>query len=285
MSQLARLPPTREITGAEYWSLLSEPHTRKQELTRVWSVFSRFGPADSGDGIPPIMLVTLPSISADPGRLFATLAERVPRFPPRPLGQQHRALLDLLAVQAGKRRWVERSGASSSVAGSLLRAMPDARFVYLSRNVADTARSMSKHIAFRFALARFEFHQRYGADPYNPEEAAAVPDAAALPPELRRLLPGQIDAEALRDLGRDLGRFEAMCATMMDLAEQALAAAPPRHLHRIRYEDLVADPLAELTRLGTFLGFANPSAWAAATAPQVRPPASRALRPPDACVT
>jgi hypothetical protein len=275
VSHLARLPATRDITGAEYWSLLSEPHTRRQETARIWSVFREFGP---GDGIPPIMLVTLPGISADPGRLFATLAGRVPHFPPRPLAVQHKTLLDLLAALAGKRRWVERSGASSSVAEPLLRAMPDARFVYLSRNVADTARSMSKHIAFRFALARFEFHQRYGADPYNPEEAAAVPDAASLPPELRRLLPGQVTAEALHDLGRDRTRFEAMCATMMDLAEQALAAAPPRHLHRIRYEDLVASPLAELTALGGFLGFANPAAWAAATAHQVRPSRPRPVQ-------
>lgn len=273
VSQLARLPVTQPVTGAEYWSLLSEPHARKPEMSRVWPVFRAFaGSGAPEDGIAPIMLSTLPSISSHPSLLFAVLAEQVPDFPPRPLGRQHKALLDLLATLAGKRRWVERSGASSSVAEPLLRAMPDARFVYLSRNVADTARSMSKHAAFRFALARFEFHQRYGADPYDPDEAPAVPGAADLPAELRCLLPDRISAEALHELGRDLGRFEIMCATMKDLAEHALTEVKPRHLHWIRYEDLVADPIGELTALGAFLGFADPAGWAAATAHRVRPP-------------
>ena len=54
----------------------------------------------------------------------------------------------------------------------------------------------------------------------------------------------------------------------------------PRHLHRLRYEDLVARPLDELTKLGEFLGFADPSRWAARTANQVsRSPRTRASQP------
>jgi len=64
-----------------------------------------------------------------------------------------------------------------------------------------------------------------------------------------------------------------MCAHMAGSAEQALADQPPRHLHRLRYEDLAASPAGELSRLGEFLGFADPSGWAARTAHRVRRPA------------
>jgi hypothetical protein len=37
----------------------------------------------------------------------------------------------------------------------------------------------------------------------------------------------------------------------------------------MRYEDLLADPAGELTRLGDFLGFADPSGWAARAAGRV----------------
>lgn len=278
LSHLALPPPARHITGAQYWSLLSEPHSNRASMARIGAVLGEFDSVEVHDGgTSPIMLFTLPSISAEPGRLFATLAEEVPCFPSQPVGLHHRMLLDMLAVRAGKRRWVERSGASSAIADPLLRAMPDARVVYLTRSIADTARSMRRHMSFRFALARFEFHRRYGTDPYNPAAwFGPMPDVADLPEELRRLLPDQITAQGLAELSRDIRRYAAMCASMMSLAEQAFADLDPAYLHRIRYEDLIANPVGELTRLGEFLGFAEPARWAGATAGHVRPPTARA---------
>jgi putative sulfotransferase len=274
LSHLALPPPAAHVTGAQYWSLLSEPHSSRDVTAKVGSVL---GQADSigrhDGGVPPIMLFTLPNLSAEPERLFATLAEEVPAFPSQPVGLHHKMLLDLLAIRTGKRRWVERSGASSAVAEPLLRAMPAARIVYLTRSIAATALSMSKHMSFRYALARYEFHQRYGTDPYS--SAAVVgplPEAAELPPELRALLPDQITAQGLAELSRDIRRYAAMCASMISLAEQAFADLDPPCLHRIQYEALVSDPVGELTRLGEFLGFADPARWAAAAAGRVRPP-------------
>lgn len=266
LSHLALLPPAQHVTGTEYWSLLSRPHSESKAMSRAGAVLG--APADHG--VPPIMLVTLPRIAADPELLFAMLAEMVPSFPPQSVGQHHGMLLDLLATLTGKRRWVERSGASSPAAEPLLRAMPAARIVYLTRNIADTALSMSKHASFQFALARYEFHERYDADPYNPELwTSPLPAAAELPEDLRCLLPDRITANALRDM--DKSRYEAMCASMMSLAEQAFADLKPRHLHRIRYEDLVVSPVAVLAGIGEFLGFADPAGWAARAARQVKP--------------
>jgi putative sulfotransferase len=278
LSHLTLPPPAEHVTGAHYWALLSEPHARRETMARIGAVLGKFGnDEDARVGTtPPILLVTLPSISAEPDRLFAVLAEEVPRFPAQPVGRHHLMLLDMLAVRAGKRRWVERSGASSAVAGPLLASMPEARIVYLTRNIMPTARSMSKHQSFRFALARFEFHQRYGADPYNPGAwYGSLPEPDELPDELRDLLPDQVTSRALGELSRDIGRYATMCASMMGSAEQAFADFDPPYLHRIRYEDLLANPVGELATLGEFLGFADPARWATAAAVRVRPSAGR----------
>ncbi len=280
------LMPLTELTGAQYWALLSEPGHLGSLMTRIGVIPSEYRYPVSGRfaadkaAIPPILCVTLPGLSADPDLLFAVLAEKVPRFPAQPVGPHHKMLLDLLVALTGKRRWVERSGASSAVAEPMLAAFPEAKIVYLTRNIADTALSMSKHASFQFAAARHEFHVRYGADPYGERRCQdRLPDAAEMPEEMRRLLPDQMTAEALREMGRDIGRYEAMCAHMMGSAEQALADLQPRHLHRMRYEDLLSRPLDELTQLGEFLGFADPSGWAARTADRVVSPRARSAVP------
>jgi putative sulfotransferase len=217
--------------------------------------------ANDKERLPPILFATLPKISANPDRLFDVLAARVPRFPSQPVGQHHRMLLDLVAHLEGRRRWVERTGGSSLVAHPWLATCPDANVVYLTRNIADTARSMSKHMSYRFNAVQFEFWVRCGADPYSqrPEE---WPDTTEMP--------DQLTVETLRDTEFDIGHYERLVAYMNGCTEQALADLKPQRLLRMQYEDLLADPVGELTRLGDFLGFADPSGWAARAADRVR---------------
>ncbi|MGO9083503.1 MAG: alpha/beta fold hydrolase [Streptosporangiaceae bacterium] len=284
-AHMTQLPATAQLTGAQYWSLLSDRGEMAGAMAGQITV-SEFRYPASGRfasdpaGIPPILYVTLPGASSDPDLLYSVLADMVPRFPAQPIGLHHKMLMDLMAVLAGRRRWVERSGGSSSVAEPLLATFPDTRIVYLTRDIADTARSMSRHVFFQLAAVRHEFILRFGTDPYSPwPRPELLPPAAELPDDIRRLLPDQISAQVLAELGRDTGRFEAMCAYMAGSAEQALADLKPRHLHRMRYEDLVADPAGELTRLGEFIGFDDPAGWARQGAGQVRPPRDRASQP------
>jgi putative sulfotransferase len=283
--------PYAEATGADYWALLSEPGLGGRLMLRLGIIPAEFCYPDSGRyaadklTIPPILLITLPALSADPDRLFDQLAELVPDFPTQTIGQHHKMMLDLLANLTGRRRWVERTGSSSLIAEPVLASFPDAKIVYLTRNIADTALSMSRHPAFQISVARHRFHALYGTDPYllswsgSRPEQTSLPDAADLPEEMRRLLPDQITPEALQEMSRDMVFFEGMVAHMHGTAEQALADMKPRHLHRIRYEDLLAEPLDELTRLGEFLGFADPSGWAARAASQVASQRPRSVQP------
>jgi pimeloyl-ACP methyl ester carboxylesterase len=277
--------PLREMTGAEYWALCSEMSPQGSLMTRLGIMPKQFAYPGTGrwsgdlQSLPPILYVTLPKISPDPDRLFDLLAERVPDFPVQPPGQHHRMLLDLIADIQGRRRWVERSGASSLVAYPWLEACLDANVVYLTRNIEDTARSMSKHASFQFAAVRHEFHLRYGADPYSPLSGEWLPDISELPPDLQRLMPDRMTADTLRNASFDIGVYEQMVAHMNGSAEQALNSLKPERLHRIRYEGLLADPVGELEKLGAFLGFADPSGWARKVAPKVGHPRGLSVQP------
>ncbi|MFV2010411.1 MULTISPECIES: sulfotransferase domain-containing protein [unclassified Micromonospora] len=257
------------ITGAAYWQVLSSP---KPELTTLFAIGLppkevRY-PADgkwAGNltELPQLLAITLPKLTDDPDGLFDQLANQVPDFPEQPFGDHHRMFLDLLTRLTGRRRWVERSGGSSQIAPYLLRSFADTRIVYLTRNWADTARSMSRHSSFQLIQLRLEFVSRCGVDPFQmgPEQR--------VPAELEHLLPGRITADLLRERGEDSTRYLGLCAFMAAQAEQALADNPPAHLFTMTYEDLVADPEPQLARLGEFLEFDDPSGWARQVAGRV----------------
>jgi len=173
--------------------------------------------------------------------------------------------LDLLTELTGRRRWVERSGGSSHIAPHLLRDFPTAKMVYLTRNGADTARSMSRHASYQLVQLRVEFNLRYGIDPLRPEPGRPVPD------EVAPYLPDRLTADSLRERGNEVGRFVSLCAFFTGQADQAFADSPPEHLLRMRYEDLVADPVTELGRLGRFLEFGGWRSWVDRVAGRIRP--------------
>jgi putative sulfotransferase len=258
------------VSGADYWDFVSSPTPEVSLLVKLGIApkelryrGARFG-ADLTT-LPRIMTVTLPKATDDPDALFAQLEERVPGFPTQPIGAHHRSLLDLAAGLTGRKRWVERSGGSSQIAPSLLATYPDAKIVYLTRDWHLTAKSMSRHASFQLVQLRIECIGRFGFDPMH-----ASPDE--VPAEMRNLMPDRLTADVLRERGEDQRKFLALCAFMSSQAEQALADRPPASGYRIAYEDLLADPVGELTRLGTFLGFADPARWAAAVAGRVRRP-------------
>ncbi|MEV4847207.1 sulfotransferase domain-containing protein [Micromonospora matsumotoense] len=265
------------LTGDEYWAVLASPKAELSTLFRIglppkevrYPSTGRW--ADRLVELPRILAITLSKLTADPDALFDQLAERVPQFRTQSVAQHHHDFLDLLAVLTGKTRWVERSGGSSHVAPYLLRGFPDCKVVYLTRSWEDTARSMSRHSSFQLIQLRVEFLGRCGLDPFRVGADQAVPE------DLQRFLPDRLTADALRERGEDLRRYLGLCAFMSSQADQALRDVPPAHLLRMSYEDLVADPVAELTGLGRFLDFPDPAGWAERMASRVVAPATRKL--------
>jgi putative sulfotransferase len=260
------------IGGGEYWSMVSSPKAELSTLFRIGLPPKEVRYPKDGrwagrlTELPRILAITLSKISDDPDGLFDLLATRVPDFPAQSVGQHHQMFLDLLATLTGRHRWVERSGGSSHVAPYLLRAFPSAKVVYLTRNREDTARSMSRHSSFQLIQLRVEFLGRCGLDPFRVQPGQAVPE------DLADFLPDRLTAEALQERGLDIRRYLGLCAFMTNQAEQALTDNAPEHLLRMRYEDLVAEPVAELGRLGRFLEFDDWSAWADRMAGRVATP-------------
>lgn len=283
-----------KMTGSEYWSVLGAPSLQWETTVRIGAIdpevrypaTGRWG----GDlaALPPIARVTLPAISADPDSLFDLLGARVPDFPPQTLTQHHVMFLDLLASLGQRRRWVERSGASSALASPLLKKFPFDKVVYLTRELADTAVSMSRHSSFQFAIIRTELFFQCGFDPYiESTRPRARGSDRQTPPKMQRLLPEQLTSTTLTERGGQVEQHKLVWLGMSYVAETALTEHPPRQLLRMRYEDLVAAPEEQLTRLAEFLGFADPAGWAARSAGQVRrsrrpgPAVQRAVHAPE----
>jgi putative sulfotransferase len=264
------------ISGAQFWSMLSGRSRQHRALVRMNLLTPEFRYPASGRWagnlaeLPPLLCCTLPSVCPDPDTLFDQLAARVPQFPAQPGRAHHAMFLDLLASLTGKHRWVERTGGSCGFPGAVLQILPTAaKVVYLTRNAADTARSMSRHPPFQFVALRLAFMARCGIDPYHcGTDDATI--AARIPADLRPALPDEITAEVFWANGRSARWFEGACATAQERTEQALADWDPARLYRLRYEDLVTDPHGELARLGRFLDFTDPAGWADRAAPRVR---------------
>lgn len=270
---LMAAPTTGVLTGAQYWALLSSPKEEVSTLFRMGlSLKEIFYPsngrwADDLAALPRILVITLAKLTADPDALFDVLAQRVPCFPRQSIGAHHADFLDLLAGLLGRRRWVERSGGSTQIAPFILQQFPTAKVVYLTRNWKDTARSMSRHPIFQLVQLRAELLGRFGVDPFR------VTPGQQVPAEMAPLMPDRLTPELLRERGENLGSYLNLCAFISSQAEQALADAPPRHLHTMSYEDLLLDPAARLTELGRFLDFDDPSGWARGVAHRVKAPA------------
>ncbi len=249
------------VSGGDYWAMLSVPGENHQTMLRIGMDAELT--LRAGQVVPPVASATLPSITADPDGLYDVLAQRVPDFPAAPVALHHERFLNLLCQLTGGKQWVERSGGSTLWTPQLLRLYPGAKIVYLTRNLEDTARSMSRYPYYQVDGVRLECIQRYGFDPF------AVQPGDVVPEEAQRYLPDRLTESILREKGRDLRHFRWTCAYMTGIAEQALADSPPKHLHLIRYEDILRDPVTELERLGRFLEFDDWARWAERVAGRV----------------
>ncbi|GAA2908678.1 hypothetical protein Acy02nite_88360 [Actinoplanes cyaneus] len=269
--------------GATFWRMLSEPDPAVDvmvssglgvsELVYPYGT-GRFRPQD---GVPAICHMTLPMLTEDPDTLHDELAAQVPTWPARPIGEQYTALFAYLADRFDRPVVVERSGGSLSMVPGLRRTFPDARFVYLTRDGADSARSMSRHAGFWMMLLSREAARLTGLS--APEQLSSE-QIRLLPPTLREYLTTPSKLPELMRSDVPVTAFGAMWAQMTAEGARELLRLPAEEWMMLTYESLVATPGAELTRLADFLGIATPGEWVAAAAALVGRP-RRAGGEPD----
>jgi len=246
-----------DIDGERFWRLLTtlSPIADKmlakggamEEVLYSFGDGARFGP----DDIPPILVTTLPHLTRDPEALYDEMEPFLRGAGRAPLGQHYRYLFEWLCRRFDRARVVERSGSSLPFVPALARLFEGATFVHLYRDGRDAAISMQRHPFFRLNVRFAGLFERFGLDPYRPPLLFGT---SRLYPLLEavtgRFLPIErwlAEPPPLETLGRYWSRTIVSGAAFLDALE-------PRRVLRLRYEDILARPREELTRLMDFLG-------------------------------
>lgn len=229
--------PGDPIDGERFWRLLSEPRDdmtvllrRGAEPDEVRYPVDGAGRFDRDSGVPPILLICLPSLTDDPDALFDELEGPIRALPAASVGTHYRSLLDRLAATLGRQLWVERSGGSLDYAGDIVRHFDRPKIVHLHRDGVETALSMSRHPSWRFAMVR--------------------------------ALGGSFDAQTFRELPLPLELFGRTWSATILRGTRQLAALPAGDVGHLSYERLVADPRAALAAVADRLELPDPGgAW------------------------
>ena len=148
------------MDGKEFASLISQEHPfvtmvlrRGYEVPEITYPFGPKAKYKRDDGLPWILVSTLPRLTDDPDSLFDETVAYAATLPKQPLPQQYRQLFEWLAQRLGRECWIERSGSSIDYIGSLHEFYPEARFLHLHRDGPETALSMREHHAYRLAIS------------------------------------------------------------------------------------------------------------------------------------
>lgn len=272
----------REITGAEFWSMVSTSSPTDVAVLRCGlrldeMLYPAFDPRPGASrfsartGLPPLMQACIPHLTSQPDEMFAALEAATPALPEAPLSSHLWWLFGQLAQGRRPAVVVERSGGSLAYAGELLRLFPQARVVHLYRDGRECALSMSKHGRYKLAMIRSLLTVRLGYDPYlGPLALPAGDDAQAAGPELAGLLPERVNQAAYEGFQAPLANYGRMWSKMIAQGLPELPA-PPRLLP-LDYRDLLDRPEETIGTLLDFLGLERDPVLEKEMASQVRPP-------------
>lgn len=269
----------RRPSGRHFWRLLSRasPSVRRA-LNPRWcpgEFLYRFGP-DSAFGageLPPISYITLPHLSDDPDAIYFEMKPAIEGAPRAPLADQYRLLFSWLCERFGKKVWVERSGGSLAFLPMLFEHFPRAKFIHLFRDGRDVSLSIARHPPMRLLANNWHRAHKLGLNFMRPplrlgeSRALAVLEYLAAPfaSADRRLE----ESMALADIG-------TYWSHMIAIGEETFAKIPPDQRYDLRYENLVAHPIEELTKLITFIDpRLNNSSWLEIVQAFPRPPQGR----------
>jgi hypothetical protein len=254
-----------DMDGEEVWQVMSAPDPFMDSALRAGLpmseiVYPRGGRFTLYTGIPKICGIVLPSLTDDPDALYDRLAAEVPRWGRRSAAGHCLALFGFLADVLDRTVVVERTGLSLPYVQMLHEDFPQARFVHLYRDGPDCALSMSRHPAFRY----FTFFRAAALEAGLPWPSPYITILASLTEEFAGILPSPVDAERFMAYPLPLIWFGEQWAQATTTGMAALREMPGDLWMSLRYEDLLAEPEAELTRLAEFAGVPPSPDWLAA---------------------
>jgi cytochrome P450 len=243
------------MNGKEVWQVMSSSDPFIDSALRDGlSIPEMVYPCGSGRfrpaaGIPRICLATLPALTDDPDALYDLLADEVPSWPRRDVADHYHELFGFLARALGRRTVVECTARSLAHSQMLHDMFPWARFVHMHRDGPDCALSMSRHTLFRRGgLLRAAAHE--AGLPWPSPPAAIM---ASLPEQFFGLLTPPLDPWRYMAYPLPLTWFGEYWSYSTTAGMAALRELPGDSWISVKYENLVSEPEAELTRLAEFL--------------------------------
>lgn len=257
MSLGGRAFTLRAPDGERFWRLLSwlPPIAGRmlakgppmEEVLYGFGNGARFGPTD----VPPILVTALPHLTPDYDALYDELAPFLRGGGRAPLGQHYRSLFEWLCRRFDRARVVERSGSSLLFIPALARHFEGAKFVHLYRDGRDAAISMQRHTFFRLIVRSAGLFERLGINPYRPPFLFGTSRLYPLMETITgTFLPVErwlAEPPPLEVLGRYWSRTIMSGTKFLDTLDRERVLS-------LRYEDMLARPREELTRLMDFLG-------------------------------
>lgn len=255
--------PTHVMTGAEFWARITRPDPYTDGMEQAGIPHDEFlYPADRGRfdpaaGVPAICRV-LSELTDDPDALHDELAPEVPAWPRRPMAAHCRALFGDLTARLGRRVVVERTGGDANLIPALREQFPEANFVFLHRNGPDTALSMSRHPSYRLAAL-----QMFAAAAGQPTPPSRWPGeiGTARSEDFEGLAAPPFDRQRFLAYPIPLVMFGWMWSGGTRSGTSDIRAVPPERWVLLRYENLLADTRAELSRLADFIGVPAERQW------------------------
>lgn len=266
---------TRQFDGRTYWSVLDRPNPHATLLSRHGllpdkTLYPKAVASIAGmtarETIPPLLLVTYPALTDQFEELYNETREFVYSLRPSTFGQMTLSLFEWLCWRFGRSQWIERSGASLSVASGYRGAFRNARFVHLVRDGRDCALSMSKHANFRLRMIERAVMRTLGKSMYD---NLTEEECSELAPELRQLTPARFDKHAFEHLQIPLRHFGSYWSELVTTGPPALGDA---ELLTVSYEDLIARPRDTLAWIAHFLDIdVSVGDWLDRAVSQVKP--------------
>ncbi|GLQ90229.1 sulfotransferase [Dyella flagellata] len=265
------------VNGPDFWSMLSEPRPRHTAWLRLMErglVIDEFRyPLACAlrfreTGIPPLLAMTLPSLTEDPDGLHQELGAYVQSLPEDRLHRQYLRVFQWLCARLGRRLWCERSGASLALVHPLSHFFPAAKFIHVFRDGREFAVSARRFAPMRMGMISQLFKQSFGSAPYLTPDYQAPEN---LPPAWRGLVPESFDVDVFQHFELPIEPIGMAWSEMIAMGLQLLERLPAEQVLHVRYESILDAPDAELQRIVRFM---HPSlddaSWLAQAAGRVR---------------
>lgn len=249
--------PVHDMSGEEYWWRITEPAPGYDDLIRVGiKKDERVAPFTSrfnyATGMPPICRVLAYHTGGSPDPLYDRLAPVVSAWPWRRMAEHSRALFNELSVMLGRPVVVERTGGSLGQVTFLLEAFSDAKFIFLHRDGADCALSMSRYPTLRWkaiqTLAVLASNSSPDMDKLLPPEIRRT-----TPEEFERLISPPFDPVRFMNFPIPIAFFGGLWSKLTRAGTREIRQIPRDRRMTLRYENLLTNTREEMSRLADFL--------------------------------